>query len=151
MNCQDTHQDIIDREHLRLLSWGYLFSAILSALFSLLGLFYAAMGVMMGTLFSALPESGSGTGQAPPAFVGWFFGLFGGIFFLAMVILALLKFRVWKCLQKHKSRTFCLIVAGISCLGIPYGTLLGVCTLMVLGRPGVERLFSQTGGGEHHC
>jgi hypothetical protein len=34
------------------------------------------------------------------------------------------------------------MVAGISCLGIPYGMFLGVCTFMVLGRDSVVGLFA---------
>jgi hypothetical protein len=33
-------------------------------------------------------------------------------------------------------------LAAISCLEMPYGTALGVFTLMVLSRPSVQRLFS---------
>jgi len=34
-----------------------------------------------------------------------------------------------------------MIVAGLGCLAVPYGTLLGVFTFVVLGRPSVVRLF----------
>jgi hypothetical protein len=36
---------------------------------------------------------------------------------------------------------FCLIVAGITCLFHPFGTVLGVFTIIVLIRPSVKRLF----------
>lgn len=34
-----------------------------------------------------------------------------------------------------------MISAALSCLGIPYGTLLGVATFIVLGRPRSEAMF----------
>jgi hypothetical protein len=44
-------QAIIDEEHLNLLSIGYLVSAGVAALFSLFGLLYVFMGVIMTTSF----------------------------------------------------------------------------------------------------
>ena len=36
-----------------------------------------------------------------------------------------------------------MIVAGITCLSVPIGTVLGVFTLMVLSRPSVKQMFAQ--------
>ena len=41
-------------------------------------------------------------------------------------------------LRRH---TFCLVVAGIACLAIPLGTVLGVSTLVILNREGTRELF----------
>jgi hypothetical protein len=135
----ELRQAIVDEEHLKLLRIAYLVSASMHALFSLFGLLYVAMGVMVGTVLSTLPARNGAT--PPPAFVGWLFGLMGAGFFLLMILLAILKFRAARCLKARKSRGYCLVVAGISCLGIPYGTLLGVGTFLVLGRDSVKRLF----------
>ena len=35
----------------------------------------------------------------------------------------------------------CQITAGLSCLEIPYGTVLGALTFVVLARPSVAALF----------
>ncbi len=58
-----------------------------------------------------------------------------------MITMAALKFYTAVCLKQRKSRTFCLVVAAISCLEVPYGTILGVFTFLVLERPSVARLF----------
>ena len=58
-----------------------------------------------------------------------------------MWALAGAKFRVAKALRERTMRTFCIVVAVITMLGIPFGTLLGILTLLVLGRPSVERSF----------
>jgi hypothetical protein len=73
--------------------------------------------------------------------MGWFFGLFGLIFFLAMVTFAALKFLAAHRIKARRSRTLCMIIAGLTCFGVPYGTALGVWTLIVLSRPSVARLF----------
>ena len=67
--------------------------------------------------------------------------MFGGVFFVVLMALALLKFYAASCIRRRKSRLFCQIIAGISCLAIPYGTLLGVLTFIVLGRANVARWF----------
>jgi hypothetical protein len=142
MSDEIHHQTIIDAEHLKLLSLGYMISGAASAFFSLFGLFYVFMGAIMSLTFSRMPAPAGGTGQEPPAFVGWIFGGIGLAFFLVLLTLALLKFRAAICLRRRTSRTFCMVVAGISCLGVPYGTVLGVFTFIVLGRDSVTRLFN---------
>jgi hypothetical protein len=47
------------------------------------------------------------------------------------------------CLLGHRARLFCLIVAGLNCVSIPLGTLLGVFTLLVLLRPAVAARFAR--------
>jgi hypothetical protein len=138
----DARQAIVDHEHLRLLSIAYLVSACLNALYSLLGLLYAFMGVFMSALIARAPvKPGQGP---PPELMVWFFGLFGFAMFSIMVGVGALKFIAYRRLKQRRSRVFCMVVAGISCVGVPYGTLLGVFTFMVLGRPSVTKLFEVT-------
>lgn len=132
------HQAIIDDEHLKLLSLGYLISAASSAFYSLIGLMYMFFGIMMGAVIKATPNT---TGDQPPAFLGWIFGGIGFLFFLLLIAMAAVQFHAANCLKKRKSRTFCLVIAAIRCLGIPYGTAIGVFSFIVLGRPSVMRQF----------
>ena len=37
--------------------------------------------------------------------------------------------------------TFCLVVAAIACLLMPFGTALGIFTIIVLMRPSVREMF----------
>lgn len=139
MNEEPSRQAIIDDEHLRLLSIGYFVSAATTALFSLLGLLYVFLGVMMVTTISKIPAK---PGQAPPPAVGWIFAGIGLAFFLLGTGFALAKFYAGSCLKKRKSRTFCLVVAAISCLEVPYGTVLGVFAILALERDSIKRLFA---------
>ena len=120
-----------------MLSVAYLVSGSISAFFSLVGLFYVFVGVFV---FSTMPFA-SAQADAPPEFVGWFVSLFGLGFFGAFIISAALKFFAYQRLKQRRSKVFCMVVAGISCLGFPYGTLLGVFTFVVLSRPSVSNLF----------
>jgi uncharacterized protein YybS (DUF2232 family) len=141
MSEQESRQNIIDQEHLKLLHIAYLVSACLSAFFSLFGIMYAFMGVFFGAMIAAAPlRPGQ---ERPPPFMGWFFGVFGLFFFVILLTMGILKFLTYRRLKERRSRVFCMVVAGISCLSIPYGTLLGVFTFVVLSRPSVMELFDR--------
>lgn len=141
MNEPESRQSIVDQEQLRLLSIGYLVSAIVTGLFSLLGLFYMLMGLFMGLAFSTATNTHANS--APPQFMGWMMMVFGGLFFLLGMGLAVAKYLTSRNLKQHKSPLFCQVVAGISCLSVPYGTLLGISTFIVLGRSSVSALFKR--------
>ena len=137
-------QSILDEEHLRLLSIGYYISAGVSAFFSLFGLMYLFMGLMVGTAFSSAAKAGQHAEGMPPQMAGWMIGIFGGLFFLFGASMAIAKFLTGKYLRQRRSRTFCQVIAGITCLSIPFGTALGVATFMVLGKPSVQNLFNRS-------
>lgn len=130
----ESPQTIIDREHLRLLRIGYFITAAQTALFIPFGLVYAGMGVM----FAHLP---GGSGGSPPAFMSWIFGIFGALFAGFATVAAALKLLTAIRLKERRSRTLCLITAGLTCLEMPYGTALGVMTFVVLNRPSVRHEF----------
>ena len=115
-------------------------SGVLSILMSFLGLFYAAMGAM----FAAAPAQANSDGP-PSAMFAMLFGVIGIGLFVFMLLLAFAKFRTARLLKQRRSKTFCMVVAGITCLGIPWGTMLGVATFMVLGRDSVARQFDAPG------
>lgn len=115
--------------------WGYFLSAAVTACFSLMGLACAAMGFMFASF--PVPEGQN----PPPEWFGALFGTLGIVITLLMWALAAAKLRVAKALRERNMRTLCVAVAVFTMLGIPFGTLLGILTLLVLGRPSVERLF----------
>lgn len=132
-----------DEEHLKLLSIFYYVSGGLTALvavFPLLGVAFGLAAVIAGGATAARPAPEA----AALALVGGCFAVAGGLFFLLAGALAVLKLYTGHALARHKSRTLCLVVAGLTCLAIPYGTVLGVLTFIVLTRPSVERLFLAT-------
>jgi hypothetical protein len=140
MMDQEIRQTILDDEHLKLLSIGYYVSAGITAAFSLFGLLYSIIGMFI--LIASHSSSSLGRpGEPPPAFIGAMFMVFGLAMFAFTILAAILKFLAASRIKRRKSRVFCMLVAGISCIEIPYGTLLGVFTFMVLGRNSVRVLF----------
>lgn len=142
MSDAPDRQLIVDEEHLKLLAVCYMISAAISGFFSLIGLMYMGMGAAVTAAIMHAPELSANTNGGPPAtLIGWIFGAIGFAFFLASITIAGLKLGVALCLKNRKSRTFCMVVAAIGCLEIPYGTILSVFTFLVLGRDSVTRLF----------
>jgi hypothetical protein len=127
----------IEREHLRLLSIAHYVMAGLTALWSCLGLLYAGMGAFM-----ALGQFQTQS-NPPPAFMGW---LFVGIGLTVLVLgwgFAFCLFLCGRYIARRKSWLFCLIIAGLHCPAMPFGTVLGVCTFIVLLKPAVKEEFQR--------
>jgi len=130
-----------DTSQLQLLSVFHYVVAGLTALFSLFPLIYLVMGVAV--LFAEPPSLAPG--EAPPPFdprlLGWVFVLIGGLGCAAGLVLAGYMAYAGRCLAQRRRYLLCMVVAGIACLFMPFGTALGVFTLVVLSRPAVRAAF----------
>lgn len=114
----------------------------MTALFSCLFLLHVALGIAM--LCGAFDGK-----DAPPKIFAWFFIVFPSFFILAGWILAGFIIVAGRKLKRRVDRTFCLVVAGIECMLMPFGTVLGVFTIIVLMKDSVKQMFSDrhTAGG----
>ena len=128
-----------DEEQLNLLAIFHYVVAALGGLFSLFPLIHVGLGLM----FVFAPEKFD-KGNPPPAFVGWFFVAIASLFIVIGLTFATLTFFAGRSLSKRKHYTFCLVMAGIECMFVPFGTVLGVFTIIVLIRDSVKRLFGQS-------
>jgi hypothetical protein len=126
-----------DEEHVRMLSIFHYVVSGLAALFALFPLFH----LVLGLIFIFAPGRVAGRGDAPPAFLGWFFVGFAVVFITLGWVFAVLVLTAGRSLAKRKRYTFCLVVAGLECLFMPFGTVLGIFTIVVLMRPQVKELF----------
>ena len=127
-----------DNEHLRLLAIFHYVVAGFAALVSFFPLLYSIVGVF---LLYAAHHPGPGNQEPPPAFLGWIFVVLGALFFLAGVTMAICILIAGRCLSRCKAYSFALVVACIECLFIPFGTILGVFTIVALSRESVRTLF----------
>ena len=145
-------QAMLDAEHLKLLAIFHYVLAGLAALFGSIPIIHVLIGVMMVSgKFPMGPPSGpssSPPSAAMPTEFGWFFIVIGGGIILLSWVYAGLLFYAGRCLSARQKRTFCFVMACISCLHVPFGTALGVFTILVLQRPSVQALFNrpQMGG-----
>jgi len=123
-----------DAEHLRLLSIFHYVVGGLTAFVACIPIIHLAIGLAM--LLGAFPDN-----DAPPAIVGLFFVVIAGCFILAGWSLAICLLLAGGYLKSRKHYSFCLVIAGISCMLMPFGTVLGVFTIIVLMRPSVKEMF----------
>jgi hypothetical protein len=128
-----------DLEHLKILSICHYVLAGLCVFPMIYGLIYMAFGLFFGAMLANAPNTKDGP---PPAlFSGIFIGI-GAIIFIFALTFGLLLFKSGRNLKANTSYTFCLVIAGISCIFVPFGTILGVFTLVVLLRDSVKQIFN---------
>ena len=132
------HQAIIDAEHLRLLAIFHFVSAALA----FVGVLFASLYFVLIWAVFANPEIWAQSQEGPPpeaviTIFQWFTGI-GVVWFVVACVGNLLSGLY---LRTRRHRTFSMVIAGINCLHIPLGTLLGVFTLAVLGRESVRKLY----------
>ena len=78
----------------------------------------------------------------PSAMFGWLFIILSSLFILFGLTMAVLIVIAGKKLKQRRAYTYCLVIAGIECLFMPFGTVLGIFTIVVLMRNSVKVLFT---------
>jgi hypothetical protein len=129
-----------DNEHLRLLSLFHYVVGGLMALFSLFPIIHVGIGIFMMTHPGRFNQGAPS--PFPVEWLGVLFAAVGAFVILCGWTLAGLTLFSGRCLARRKHRLFCTVVAGLNCMVVPIGTVLGVFTLLVLLRPSVKTLFS---------
>ena len=125
-----------DAEHLRLLSIFHYVVAGLGGMFALFPVIHLVIGLFLLT-FGGDREMGAPGARA----VGAFFVAIASLWILVGLSYAVAMIVAGRHLARRKSHTFCLVMAGISCLFMPLGTVLGVFTIVVLMRDSVKAAF----------
>ncbi len=123
-----------DTQHLQLLSIFHYVVAGLAGCFSLLPIVHLMLG--LGLVGGAWE-----TDQIGARAMGCVFVAGAGLFILAGLTFAICLALAGWCLARRRHYTFCLVMAGVACMFMPFGTVLGVFGLIVLTRPSVRVLF----------
>ncbi len=128
-------------ENLKLLSIFHYVMAGLIGLFSCIPLIH----ITLGLLFLLMPEKmcENGCEGTTPQFIGWMFlgiGLFVMLIGWTFTVLVALARRF---ISRHRHHKFCVAVAAAMCLFMPFGTILGVFTLVTLMKGEAEALFER--------
>jgi hypothetical protein len=125
-----------DAEHLRLLSLFHFICAGMMALFSCFPIIHLLLGVAIVSHPQVMDAH-----NPPPPMVGWIFILVATAIILFGWCVAVLMLWAGRCLRNRVHYTFCQVMGGVACIFFPFGTALGIFTLLVLGRPSVRALF----------
>jgi len=125
-----------DEENLRLLSIFHYIVAGISCMFMLFPAAYLVMGALLlsGRLAGTRPD------PLPPI-AGWIMIAVGSILMAVGLAFALLLAAGGWHLARRRRYTLCMVVAAVACAFMPFGTVLGVLTIIVLQRESVRRLF----------
>jgi len=125
-----------DEEHLKLLSIFHYVVGGLAGLFACFPIIHLIIGIVM--LAGGFQDA---SGQGPPRAIGLIFVIMALFIMTLGWTLAVCLIVSGRQLAKRKRYTFCFVLACISCIFIPFGTVLGVFTIMVLMRPSVKNIF----------
>jgi hypothetical protein len=130
-----------DLEHLKILAICFYVKAGLTLL---AGIFVAIYFMFIGGIFMSIDIKHK-AGEPDPAMFGGFFIVIGIVVALVIALFAFLEFYAGRSLAKHKNYSFCFVIAVLSCLSLPLGTVLGIFTIIVLVRDSVKAIFSGQG------
>jgi hypothetical protein len=136
-----------DEQHLQLLS---IFHYVLAGMMALFGCF-PIIHLTIGLFFLLAPPeafSTPDTPEPPMRLFGVMFTILPAFMILFAWTTAILVLWGGRCIARRKYHTFCLIVAGICCMFMPFGTVLGVFSIIVLIRPSVKALFENEDIGQ---
>ena len=131
-----------DKEHLHLLAIFHYVVAGLGALCSFFPLLYTTVGAIF--IFAARHGTAKPGEELPPEFLGWIFAVVGALLFVIGIVMAICILIAGRSLALRKRYTFALVIACIECLFVPFGTILGVFTIVALSRGSVKALFEVT-------
>lgn len=151
-----------DGDQLRLLSIFHYIVGGLTMVFALIPLIHVTIGASMLTNANLLEfhsEQTTGHGDnlepaplpmqqstavrsAVPSIVAWMFVVFGATFVIAGEALGICLLMAGRALARRRSYLFVFVVACVQCVFFPFGTALGVFTLIVLTRPSVKARFA---------
>jgi hypothetical protein len=155
----EAEEQIIVRERLRLLAIGFyvkgatcalVVSVFLIHFFLLLGISFIpesswepkpAPTVHSVSVSPAPSPSPRAVNSGPPVVM---FRIFAGVIGLVILLgwtFGGLTAYAGRCVQKRTNRLFIYIMAGLNCPLIPWGTLLGIATFMLLPTPVARREF----------
>jgi len=113
-------------------------------LFGLFPLIHVGLGMAMlnGSMGFEELESGS-----PPDMIGWVFIGVASFIILIMQCNGICLICSGRSLAQQKRYMFSMIMACFLCLSFPFGTALGVFTLIVLNRESVKQGYEARKGG----
>jgi hypothetical protein len=136
-----------DGEHLQILSilhyvmGGFAtLGACIPGIYLMIGL-----GMLGGAAVADSDEAGAGL-----AIIGGAFSLFALAIMSIFALQALCMFLAARWLGTARNRMFCFINACVMCLHAPFGTALGIFTIIVLSRPSVVARFEANQYGYFH-
>ena len=136
--------NIEDLKHLNLLATFHYVVGGIIGLFSLFPLIHLFVGIsMLRGGFVPDGHSGQENTEFPIELFGLMFTLIPLVFIIGGMALAVCTIIAGRKLARKQGYTYCFVVAAFLCTFMPFGTVLGIFTIIVLSRESVKKLFVQ--------
>lgn len=133
--------------HLKILRvFQYVYAGLTLLGIGFLVLHYFIMNIMM----KSMPEEATtpADGSEPPPMPDFdqimdvmIWGYIAGA--IVLLLIGLVNLLSANFMGQRKNRLFSIIVAGINCLNIPLGTILGIFTIVFLTKPAAQTLYGE--------
>lgn len=138
----EDREQVIDEEHLRLLSIGYYIAGGLHIAFASFFIIHFVFLIMLTSHPDLFPPTDHSVAISSDAVLHIFTWVLGAIIFLGWLFGGLTIY-AGRCIKSRTRRTLSLVMAALNILAIPAGTIVGVCGLIVLSRSSIRRLYMQ--------
>lgn len=138
---EHAREDLINEEHLRLLAIGHYITGGLCIGFASIFIFHFMFVALMAFNPELFSSGAAGPQANPPDGVLRVFAVVIGMIILAGWAFGGLTIYVGRCIKRRVRRTLTFVIACLNTAFVPFGTVLGVFTLIVLSRPNVKRLY----------
>jgi uncharacterized membrane protein len=125
-----------DEQNLDVLGIFHYVVGAVTALFACFSVIHLVIGI-------AMISGKLGGNNPPPAAIGWLFVILTGVFISLGWILSAVMILTGRYLRQRRRRMFCFIVACVECMMMPFGTVLGIFTIIHLNKEPVRELFPQ--------
>ncbi|PXA05361.1 hypothetical protein DDZ13_00405 [Coraliomargarita sinensis] len=131
-----------DESHLRGLAIAHYVVGGFMILFACIPLIHTFIGLSVILGIEGMQQALAEGGEAPPAgWFGWLFFLIGlGAFLLGQAV-SISVVVSGRFLRQRKHYWFSFVLACLACTFMPFGTVLGVLTIIVLSRDSVKGLY----------
>lgn len=128
-----------DGENLNLLA---IFHYVVGGIGFLLACF-PMIHLFIGIVMIVGPGHALRNGGAGPAIIGYIFAGIATVLILLGWSMALCTLMSGRMIAKRKNRMFSFVVAAVLCIFFPFGTILGVFTIVLLNKETVKALYAQ--------
>jgi hypothetical protein len=130
-----------DQDHLRTLS---VFHYVVGVMAGLVALFPIAHLAIISTIVLLEKRAAAPNGSTSNVYIWIILGITAAfVVFAGLMVLAV--FLAGRFLSKRRHYTYCFAMACLECFFLPFGTVLGVFTIIVLARESVRKLFGVPG------
>lgn len=135
-----------DLEQIKLLSIFHYIAGGIMLFFSLFPLIHVGFGLLMILSPGSFFDNG---GEQPPVFVGWLFAIIGGCAVIVGLTISICTILSGRFLSRKIRYMYSFVMACVECIFIPFGTVLGVFTIIVLSRDSVKILYGRKGTSQN--